>query len=200
MIVLTSRLSLSALHSFLLFALIFPTFAYAQRRPLLRNTTREHFAGRFVLIPHGASSHLLQHPQLLARVADHELITPPFRSLGKPAEVVAWASEIDFADADGVILSLDAIAGDAACVKRIRASRPGMPIYGFTMDAARHALALTLVSEGTLDYLLVTGANAALTGEIAARKLDDRVVMDDNGDSAAAILFSRMLNRRFGHS
>ncbi|MGH9840136.1 MAG: DUF4127 family protein [Blastocatellia bacterium] len=200
MIVLTSRLSFSALHSFLLFALIFPTFAYAQRRPLLRNTTRDHFAGRFVLIPHGASPHLLQHPQLLARVADHELITPPFRTIGKPAEVVAWASEIDFADADGVIFSLDAIAGDAACVKRIRASRPGMPIYGFTMDAARHALALTLVSEGTLDYLLVTGANAALTGEIAARKLDDRVVMDDNGDSAAAILFSRMLNRRFGHS
>ncbi len=202
MIALTPRLSfsLSTLHAFLLLALIFPTFVFAQRRPLLRNTTREYFAGRFVLIPHGASPHLLQHPQLLARVADHDLITPPFRSLGKPAEIVAWVGEIDFADADGVILSLDAIAGDAACVKRIRASRPGMPIYGFTADVARHASVLTLVSEGALDYLLMAGANAALAGEIAARKLGDRVAIDDGGDSAAAILLSRVLNRRFGHS
>src|SRR5262249_11803943 len=65
----------------------------AQRRPLLLNTTRDYFAGRLLLIPQDASPQSLQQPRLLARVADHDLITPPVRLIGNHAEIRSWAKE-----------------------------------------------------------------------------------------------------------
>src|SRR5215510_9489037 len=54
-------------------------FASAQRRPILRPAARDYLAGKFVLITRDERPQSLQQPRLLARVADHDLITPPSR-------------------------------------------------------------------------------------------------------------------------
>lgn len=143
---------------------------------------------------------------MLAEVADHDLLTPPFRSLGAPAEVVAWVRSFDYADVDGVIVSMEAIAPEPDLVKMIRARRGGMPIYGYLTSALNEPLlhkSLDQMAAGALDYLLIAGAGESGKrgmAEAAARKLDGSVALDDGAESAVQVLLTRMLNRRFGFS
>lgn len=187
-----------------LFVLLFlpkTTQVEAQRRPLLLNTSRDYFAGRLLLIPQDVSPQSLQQPRMLARIADHDLITPPVRLMGNQPEIREWAKKFDYAEVDGVILSLDAIAGDGEIARLARAHRRGIPIYGFTTSRTQIQTALNLVKDNTLDFLLIAGAGtAALTNEIVTLNLTDRVAIDDGADSVSMMLLARLLNRRFGIS
>jgi hypothetical protein len=185
--------------AFLLLALFLPAGTVStagtsvQRRPLLRNSNRDYFAGRFVFVPRDASPRQLQYPRMMARVADHDLITPPVRSLGKPAEIAAWLRELDWADADGAILSLDAIAGEMETIRQIRVGRPGLPIYGFAADGAHLTSAGALAAEGVLDHLVLARETAVAKATIPNASLEE------GADSAALLLLARLLNHRFGH-
>ena len=123
--------------------------------------------------------------------------------------LIEWAKSVDYADADGVIVSLDAIASGLRqpqqpdVVKWIRARRPSIAIYAFTAGSSDQLIqsALNLVAESALDFLLISGDSASrskLPDEIAARRLSGRVAIEPNLDAATMILLSRMLNRRFG--
>ncbi|HEV2666791.1 MAG TPA: hypothetical protein VG324_17865, partial [Blastocatellia bacterium] len=181
----------------------------AQRRPILRPASRDYFAGKFVLITRDEGPQSLQQPRMLARVADHDLITPPSRAMTDAGALVEWAKSLDYAEADGVIVSLDAIAGGPSrpelpeVVKWIRARRPSIAIYAFTAAPSERSVqsALNLVADSALDFLLISGEGAArlnLSGEIAARKLSGRVAIWPDGEAATMILLSRLLNHRFG--
>jgi hypothetical protein len=177
----------------------------------LRPAARDYLAGKFVLITRDERPQSLQQPRMLARVADHDLITPPARAMTDADALVEWAKGFDYAEADGVIVSLDAIAGGPPqrgrpdFVKWIRALRPSIAIYAFTAAPAERSVqsALNLVADSTLDFLLISGDGASrlsLPDEIAARKLSGKVAIEPNADAATMILLSRMLNRRFGFS
>src|SRR5205085_2019577 len=107
--------------------------ALSQRRPVLRNARRD-LAGSLVLLPASARLHSLTLPKQMAAIADHELITPPPSVLSDAEQLRRWASDFDFAETDGVILSLD-IWPDGqtqpavtALLKDARASRPNLPV------------------------------------------------------------------------
>jgi hypothetical protein len=176
------------------------------RRPLLRPASRDYFAGKFVLIPRDERSLSLQQPRMLARVADHDLIVPPARAIAGAEELIEWARSVDYSKADGVIVSLDAIAGVAASrlelVSWIRGRWPRLPIYAFVTDSSDQLIqsALNLVAQGEMDFLLISrrASGARLSSEIAARGLGDKVTIDLDADAATMILLARMLNRRFG--
>lgn len=184
----------------------------AQRRPILRPAARNHFAGKFVLIMRDERPQSLQQPRMLARVADHDLITPPSRVLASGADagaLIEWAKGVDYDEADGVIVSLDAIAGGppqperSEVVKWVRERRPSIAIYAWVSASSERSVqsALNLVADSSLDFLLITGDGAArsnLPAEIAARRLNDRVAIEPDVGAATMILLSRMLNRRFG--
>jgi beta-N-acetylglucosaminidase-like protein/uncharacterized protein DUF4127 len=187
-------------------------FAYAQRRPILRPASRDHLAGKFVLITSDEQPQSLQQSRMLARVADHDLITPPASVIAPEAKagaLIEWSKSIDYAGVSGVIVSLDAIAGGPPQPERpeviefIRARRPSLPIYAYTYSSSDQSVkwALNLCGESALDFLLISGKGAPrsnLSDEIAARKLSDKVAIEPEGEAAPMILFSRMLNRRFG--
>src|SRR5215813_4447655 len=186
-------------------------FASAQRRPILRPAARDYLAGKFVLITRDERPQSLQQPRLLARVADHDLITPPSRVMTDADALIEWAKNVDYAEADGVIVSLDAIAGGSPqrgrpdFVKWVRARRPSISIYAFAAAPSERSVqsALSLVADSTLDFLLISGDGASrlsLPDEIAARKLSGKVAIEPNAEATTMILFSRMLNRRFGFS
>ena len=193
-----------------LFALLFFLLAQfpvdAQRRPLLRNTSRDLFAGRFLAIPRDGRPFSYQQPKMLAEIADHDLLTPPFRALGVPAESLAWAKSFDLSIPDGAIFSMEAIAVEPDFPRTIRQRRPGMPIYAYFTGAPNEALlrqALDLVAAGALDYLLLAGAGEAgpaAIGLAAERGLQGRVAFDDGAEAAMQLLVARMINRRFGFS
>src|SRR5262249_21732978 len=120
-------------------------FASAQRRPILRHAARDYLAGKFVLITRDERPQSLQRARMVDLVADHDLITPPSRVMTPEAEAGAlseWAKGVDYAAADGVIVSLDAITGGSSqserpeVLKWIRARRPSIPIYAFTSGAS----------------------------------------------------------------
>ncbi|MGH9937551.1 MAG: DUF4127 family protein [Blastocatellia bacterium] len=151
----------------------------------------------------------LQQPRMLARVADHDLIAPPARVMTSADALIEWAKSVDYAEADGVIISLDAIAGGSRqtqqpdVVRWIRARRPAMAVYAFTAGSSEQLIqsALNLVAEPALDFLLISGDGASrskLPDAIAARRLSGRVEIEPDLDAATMILLSRMLNRRFG--
>jgi hypothetical protein len=173
----------------------------SQNRPTLRNATRDRYAGRFLFVPRDKSPQAFQQARLLARVADHELITPPFFNLGAPARVAAWLKDFDLSEADGAIISLDAIDNSLETVRQLRAREPRLPIFAF-LDAGVHAPeAMRLVGEGTIDFLLLCGSGelaATILREIESKALSDRVAVDDGRESAGLLLLARMLNRRFG--
>jgi hypothetical protein len=149
---------------------------------------------------------------MLARVADHDLITPPARVMTDAGALIEWAKGVDYAGAAGVILSLDAIsggqpqAGRPDLLKWIRARRPSIPIYAFLHSSSDQAVQSALAALGpgagpALDFLLISGEAAArsnLPEEIAARKLNGKVAIEPDADAAAMTLFSRLLNNRFG--
>lgn len=202
------------LAAFLILALIASstTLSFAQRRPILRPAARDYFAGKFVLISRDGRPPSLQQPRMLARVADHDLILPPERAMAGADTLIEWAKSVDYDEADGVIISLDAIAGDSRqpqqlqrldVIKWIRARRPAVAVYAFTAGSSDQLIqfALNLVAESALDFLLISGAGASrekLPDEIAARGLSDKSAIVPDVDAAAMILLSRMLNRRFG--
>jgi hypothetical protein len=105
------RSSIFDLRSSTVFALFVSSwllFGYApslaQRRPILRPATRDYFAGKYVLITRDERPQSLQQPRMLARVADHDLITPPARAMTDAGALVEWAKSLDYAEADGVIV------------------------------------------------------------------------------------------------
>ena len=175
--------------------------ALAQRRPILRPAARDYFAGRFVLITNDERPQSLQQPRMLARVADHDLITPPARLFtpGATTEadgaLIEWAKGVDYDGVSGVIVSLDAIAGGSPQPERpdvinlIRARRPSIPIYAFTHNPSDQSVqrALKLCVESALDFLLISGEGAArsnLSDEIAARKLSGKVAIEPGSEAA----------------
>src|SRR5215470_17195350 len=87
---------------------------------------------------------------MLARVADHELIAPPSRVMTDAGALIEWAKGVDYADADGVIVSLDAAAGDPPrperpdLVKWIRARRPSIAIYAWASAASERSIQTAL--------------------------------------------------------
>src|SRR5262245_27233091 len=141
-------------------------FTSGQRRPTLRPPARDYFAGKFVLITRDERPQSLQQPRMLARVADHDLITPPARILTPVAPgtdasaLIEWAKGVDYASAAGVIVSLDAIDGGSPqperpdVLKWIRARRPSIPIYAFTYGSSDQSVqsALNLVADSALDF------------------------------------------------
>ncbi|MBO0862828.1 MAG: DUF4127 family protein [Chloracidobacterium sp.] len=184
-------------------------FAYAQRRPILRPSAHNYLAGKFILLTRDERPQALQQPRMLARVADHDLITPPARVMTGPETLIEWAKSVDYSGADGVIVSLDAIAGDSSqserpeILKWIRARRSSIPIYALVSGASDQSIqsALNLGADSALDFLLISGEVAPrpnLSAEIAARKLSGKVAIGPGAEAATMILLSRMLNRRFG--
>src|SRR5499426_4016665 len=190
----------------------YSVFASAQRRPILRPAARDYFAGKFVLITRDERPQSLQEPRMLARVADHDLTTPPSRVIAPGADanaLIEWAKGVDYAEADGVIVCLDAIAGGPPqperpdLVKWIRARRPSIAIYAFTTGSSDRSVqsALNLSADSTLDFLLISGEGASrpnLSDEIAARKLNGKVAIEPDVEAATMLLLSRILNHRFG--
>jgi hypothetical protein len=181
----------------------------AQRRPVLRPPARDFFAGKFVLITRDERPQSLHQPRMLARVADHDLIAPPARVMTGADALIEWAKKVDYDEADGVIVSLDALSGGSRqseqtdVVKWIRARRPAIPIYAFTAGSSDQSMrsAMNLVEESALDFLLVSGDGASRAkspDEISQRRLSGKVVIGPDIDAATMILLSRMLNRRFG--
>jgi hypothetical protein len=175
----------------------------------LRPAARDYLAGKFVLITRDERPQSLHQPRMLARVADHDLITPPSRVMTDANALIEWAKGVDYAEADGVIVSLDAIAAGQPqrerldFVKWIRARRPSIAIYAFAAAPSERSVqsALNLVADSALDFLLISGDGASrlsLPDEIAARKLSGKVAVEPNVEAATMILLSRMLNRRFG--
>ena len=168
------------LGSLALLGLLLAAAASAQRRPLLLRPRRDYFAGRIVLVPADGRTHSFQLPRQLARIADHELILPPFGLFGgAPEGIIAWARGVDYAEADGVILALDLFEGRPAAAREligaIRGRRPGLPVFGFTAAAAP-PFARELAASGEIDYL----------------------PGDPGSEAAAATLLARQLARRFG--
>jgi hypothetical protein len=183
--------------------------ALSQRRPVLRNARRD-LAGSFVLLPANARLHSLTLPKQMAAIADHELVMPPPNVLSDAAQLRRWASEFDFAEADGAILSLDgwldsqAQPTAAMLLKDARASRPNLPVYAY-VSASQANAAFELVEAGLLDFLLLNTdkladetQRQALLKQLAQRRLQDRVALNDSAEVAALLLQARLLNRRFG--
>lgn len=149
---------------------------------------------------------------MLARAADHDLVAAPARMMGEAEKLIEWAKGVDYAEVDGVIVSLDALAARGPdLAKWIRAQRRGLPIYGFTRNPFRQSIqsALNLVGESALDFLLIAPENdqdlpvsredrESSRSEIAARGLNDKVALESDADAAVITLLSRLLNHRFG--
>lgn len=207
--------------------LLLPARSAAQRATP-RLTARDYFVGKIVLIPRDVRPASLQQPRLIAQVADHDLITPPSRLLedaSRTEQLRAWTKSFDYAEADGLIVALDALSEATelatwqqrlGVLKEIRAQHPRLPVYGYlafkpAADAAQRVsqTALALLADGALDFLLITPEGAAdakttqvsfarLLGEITTRKLADRVAIDDDARGAPVSLLARLLNQRFG--
>lgn len=205
--------------------LLTPPATVAQQRPVIRPARRDYFAGKFVLIPLDTRPVSYQLPRLLAHIADHEVLLPPRPLLRnsiqatEPNRVIAWARSIDYADVDGLIVSLNTINDEKAAqsalelLNWVRTRRPGLSIYGFhvagpqTQPADGSELwALELVASGKLDYLILNSDGQSLPANkreqllssITARKLSDHIQLSPGTDVAAIILLARHLNRRFG--
>lgn len=153
-----------------------------RRRPLLRPAARDYFAGKLLLIPRDERPPSWRQPRMIARIADHELITPPARLMGDAEELVAWARGVDYSSVKGVIIALDAIGRHSELIEWIRKACPGVPIYGFASSNAPNA------AIGSLDYALASGE----TG------LANKVGAEAEPDAASVTLVARLLNHRFG--
>ncbi len=201
---------------FILLNLCLSLDIFGQRRPLLRTARRDHFAGKFLLIPPDERPSSLQQPRMIAEVADHDLVIPPARSLGDVHQIIGWARTVDYHEIDGAIISLKIFSGNAAdardgmrLIRWIRAQHPGIPIYGFTTTAATSNQILRsmieLIADGSLDSLLISSSDpqqetmqATINNEIVLRKLGNRISFDEDPDSAPTLLLVKMLNHRFG--
>jgi hypothetical protein len=186
--------------------------ALPQQRPVLRFARRDYLAGNFVLIPRDGRPPALQLPRLLAQLADHALLAPSSSLFGdtvKREQILKWAVEFDYAETDGLIVSLDALADAPAIASlfaKIRDARANLPIYGFVSLTAAQA-ALPLCEAGLLDLLIVHPDTATsftpaqrqtLLATLARRKLLPRVTLSESAEATTMLALARMLNQRFG--
>ncbi len=215
---------------FFLLACLLPDQAWSQPRPVMRPARRDYVAGRFVLIPADASPEAYRLPGQIGQIADHEIIVPPRSIFGlqtqaaDPERLKAWVKSVDYADADGVIVSLEALVGPDQTIaperlellRWIHTQFPGLPIYGFITNRVSGDQAVSpgietfintaveQVSSGVLADLLIADdglpetLRAKVLKEIAARRLEPRIRFCSAGNDAAALLTVRHLNRRFG--
>ncbi|MBX3276618.1 MAG: DUF4127 family protein [Acidobacteria bacterium] len=189
----------------------------AQSRPRLRPLQRNYFAGKFLMLPQDSRPVSLQTPRLLARVADHDLVLPSVDLLGDDARgpdlagLAEWLLGADFADLDGLILSLDSLPGEPVrkleLLAHLRARSLHLPVYGFTADDRTAVAVLDALDSGALDYLLVArdepvsnegGSSDPLDARIAGRGLAERAAVIIGRDGGAQLLVARMLLQRFG--
>ncbi|MEP7270346.1 MAG: DUF4127 family protein [Acidobacteriota bacterium] len=205
------------------------THVPAQQRPKLRPVRRDYFAGKFLLIPPDSRPVSIQVPRLIARLADHDIVLPPIDLLGDAAHpgntdrIVEWAKEFDYADVEGVIISLEmmtkggaqgalpdeaASKGRLALIDSIRNRNKGVAVYGLVGETQGiSTLGLDLAAAGKLDFLLVCrdadSANleqrrSALVEEIARRGIAGRVTVTTGMAAGPQLLVARLLNHRFG--
>ncbi len=204
----------------------------AQSRPRLRPVRRDYLAGKFLVIPPDSRPVSIQMPRLIARLADHDIVLPPIALLGdvahpgQPDRLVEWAGKAEYADVEGVVVSLEMLAKggplgsvpDEATVKRrlavidsIRERHQGLLIYGLVAEKqVVSTFAIELVAAAKLDFLLVcrsgestNGGPAAqtnLSDEITRRGLAGRVTITPGMAAAPQLLIARLLNHRFGHT
>jgi hypothetical protein len=168
----------------LLSLLFLLTSSLAQRpRPKLLKSQRSQYAGRILLIPYDSRPVAWKLPRMVARIADHEIIYPPREMLGDATHgieadrVIEWAKEQDYDEINGVIVSLDALAGWAAeaqperiktrldFLNWLRQSNPELPIYGF-IEKARDE-----ISNYVFDDLLITSESSEAAYLLVARFL-----------------------------
>ncbi|MFN7946744.1 MAG: DUF4127 family protein [Blastocatellia bacterium] len=83
---------------------VLPGETLAQRRPVLRQARQDFLAGKFALISFDQSAAADQMPRLIARIADHDVVTPPRALLQNDAQLTAWARSLDYGDIDGIII------------------------------------------------------------------------------------------------
>jgi hypothetical protein len=185
----------------LLGALLSMTLA-AQKRPTLRVAPRDYFAGRLLLIPANALTRSYELPRQLARVADHDLLLPPFELVegGKEAasqeRLWQWIKAVDYSKINGMIVSVtDASAGR---IKGLRAQHSQLQIYGYGASAET---IIDLVANGSLNCAIVSPADqsgiARLEAQIVERNLSDRILVEPKPESSSVALIARMLNYRF---
>ncbi len=155
--------------------LLFVTPLLAQRqRPKLLQPQHSKYAGRLLLIPYDGRPVSWKLPRMVARVADYEIIYPPRELLGDATHppdaerVIAWAKKQNYEQLNGVIVSLDALAGwteqakpeqiktRLAFLTWVRQRKPDLPIYGFTQKARDEISGLVFD-----DLLIESDANEA---------------------------------------
>lgn len=213
---------------FSLLILLSTIFIQATQRPKLRPMNRNYFAGRFLLVPRDDRPSSYQQPQMIAAIADHELITPPARILGNADQIIDWAKSVDFDGIDGAIVYLDAPPKQSEnpqgqgqrqrkqqprdqleLIKIIRSQRPHIPIYGYInlkeSSAQIDGLLAELGDEKLINLLTISAQDQStdewqksIEEKAASRRLVNRVLFSGEPDSVAISLLVRMLNQRFG--
>lgn len=199
---------------------------YGQSRLRVRLHRQDPFAGKFLYLPIDSRPVSLQLPDLLSRVADHDLRMPPVSMLGNvssagdPRRLREWLGEVDVADIDGAVVSLDMllrggsrnapldearVKENLAALARLRAQRPGLACYGFVgYDEAINRIALDALAAGSLDYLIIGRQDLpakegdALLAEIERRGLKSRAQVIQGLDAAPQLLIARLMLSRFG--
>ncbi len=168
----------------LLLVLLFaPSFAQ-KPRPKILQPQRQQFFGRLLLIPRDGRPVSWKLPRMIARIADHEILYPPREMLGDATQaidaerVIAWAKQQDYDQLNGVIVSLDALAGWAngataeqsktrlEFINWIRQRKPNLPIYGFVQKAHDD------ISRLVFDDLLIEAKGADVAHLLVARFLN----------------------------
>lgn len=180
----TARFVILSLHFLVLVSLLFIPIQAQKIRPKIIARKRTEYAGRLLLLPRDSRPEAWKFPRMVARIADYDVIVPPRELLGEGAVkmniegVLTWIKSQDFAQINGVIISLDAMLENSAEPKQrkeqldiinwMRAQKPNLTIYGFAQKA---------------------------TPELSAYEFDDLQIDDD--PDLAPLLVARFLNRKY---
>jgi uncharacterized protein DUF4127/beta-N-acetylglucosaminidase-like protein len=179
------------------------------QRPKLKPPSRDYFAGKILLIPQDDRPSSLQQPRMIAAIADHDLVAPPARIIGDAAKTIEWAKSIDYDGIDGAIVSLDNFPEPMELIKIIRSQRPAIPIYTFIKFSESSKLIDRVIDEvgpeKLIDLLAIGSQNQSdrewqksYADKIASRRIANRFIFNNDTDSTALSLLSRMINQRFG--
>jgi hypothetical protein len=182
----------------------------AQKRPVLRVAPRDYFAGRLLIVPANTLSQSYELPRHLARVADHDLLLPPFELVesrdesGSRQRLWQWIKSVDYSKINGAIIFVEASKGtsgadsSATTIKTLRTQHPQLPIYGFGTSAET---IVDLVANGSLSFAILSPADpsgmAHLEAQIAERNLSERILVEPKSETSLVALMARMLNYRF---
>ncbi len=174
----------------------------AQKRPALRVAPPDYFAGRLVLVPANALAQSYELPRRLARVADHDLLLPPFdlvegrNDAASRERLGQWIKTIDYTKINGMIIAIR--DSSAEMIKGLRAQHPQLPIYGYGTSSQT---IIELVAAGSLNFAIVSPEDqsgvARLEAQIVERNLSDRILVEPKPESSSVALIARMLNYRF---